>query len=265
LSEPNPLRKTFDQEARQYEQARPGYPAALFEDVIAFSGIPAAGRILEIGCGTGQATLPFAQGGYSIDCIELGERLAEIARKNLSAYPQARVWVGAFENFPIEDQSYDLVISATAFHWIDPAIGYHKVARALKPGGSVALFWNKHVQTQAGKSFFESVQNVYREVIPSKAKDYPGLPHPDEVRLSVQAEIEQSGQFGDVTVKKYKWDREYTSRAYIDLLNTYSDHISLEKGTRERLFEGIEKHIESQYGGRIVKEHLTILYLAKKK
>ena len=55
-------------------------------------------RILEIGCGTAQATLPFAERGYAIHCIELGANLAAIAKRKLSAYPKVQVSVGNLEN-----------------------------------------------------------------------------------------------------------------------------------------------------------------------
>src|SRR5436189_21759 len=125
------LRTTFDEVALLYDQARPGYPEALFEDVIALSGIPPGGRILEIGCGTGQATLPLARRGYRILAIELGENLAAVARRNLAAYPTVEIRTGAFEEWPVQECAFDLAVSATAFHWIDPTIGYAKVARAL--------------------------------------------------------------------------------------------------------------------------------------
>src|SRR3712207_5578274 len=85
----NRLATTFDEAASLYDEVRPGYPENLFEDVVSLSGIQAGGRILEIGCGTGQATVPFARRGYHIQCIELGENMAAVARRNLKGYPQA--------------------------------------------------------------------------------------------------------------------------------------------------------------------------------
>ena len=64
---------------------------------------------------------------------------------------------------------------------------------------------------------------------------------------------------------KYRWETEYTAQTYVKLLNTYSDHIALEKDTRIELFDSIENLIETDFGGRIVKEHLSILYLAHRK
>src|SRR5919199_3659463 len=117
------LRTSFDEVALLYDQVRPGYPERLFDDVVALSGIPPQGRILEIGCGTGQATLPFARRGYQIQCVELGASMAAVARQNLMDYPAVDFWVGAFESWPVESAAFDLAIAATAFHWIDPAIG----------------------------------------------------------------------------------------------------------------------------------------------
>jgi SAM-dependent methyltransferase len=258
------LRTTFDQDASLYDRVRPGYPSALFEDIIKFSEIPGDGTILEIGCGTAQATLPFAERGYAIHCIELGANLAAIAERKLSAYPKVHVSVGSFEEVPLDESTFDLVISATAFHWIDPKVGYQKVARVLKPGGALALFWNKPVQTQVSAGCFQSIQTVYERVVPEMAKRFPGLPHPDAIPTPVKDEIDRSGLFGEVTVLKYRWETEYTALAYVELLNTYSDHRALEAETRTALFDGIENLIETDFGGRIVKEHLSILYLASK-
>lgn len=255
-------RHTFDREAALYASVRPGYPEALFEDIITLSKIPVQGRILEIGCGTGQATQPFARRGYAVHCIELGTNLAAVARTKLAAYPQVTITTGAFEQAPLPEDHYDLVISATAFHWIDPGIGYPKITRALKPGGALALFWNKHVQAGNDAGFFQSVQKVYVSLAPELANNFPGLPRPDELSLPVEGEMVQSGLFGPVTVRRYSWQQDYTSQAYIDLLNTYSDHLALDPQVRARLLAGIREHIETHFGGRVVKEYLSLLYLA---
>src|SRR5437870_5484537 len=138
--ERNQLRATFDDVALLYDQVRPGYQEALFEDVVVLSGIPPGGRILEIGCGTGQATLPFARRGYRILAVELGANLAAVARAKLAAYPAVQVHIGTFEEWPVEERAFDLAIAATAFHWIDPAVRCRKTAAALRPGGALALF-----------------------------------------------------------------------------------------------------------------------------
>jgi len=262
----NRLRTTFDEAASLYDEVRPGYPEELFDDVISLSGIEPGGRILEIGCGTGQATVPFASRGYRILCVELGENMATVARRNLEGYPNAEVRTGAFEDVSLQEGAFDLAISATAFHWLDPAAAYLKVARALRDGGSLALFWNVHVHSDASEGFFEAAQRIYEREAPEIVgpKDHKGLPRPEDVPDRT-AEIEASGVFGDVIRRAYRWDETYDARGYLRVLNTYSGHRSLGDDTRGRLFRGIADLIDHSFGGRIVKGYLTTLYVAHRR
>ncbi len=263
VSERTRLRATFDEEALLYDRVRPGYPEALFDDVVTLSGIPPGGRILEIGCGTGQATVPLARRGYRILCVEIGENLAAVARRNLADYPLAEVRTGDFEYYPVPEGAFDLAVSATAFHWLDPVRAYPKTNRALRPGGAIALFWNEHVHTDASKGFFEAAQRIYEREAPEIVgpDDHRGLPRPYEVPDRT-GEIEGSGLFGDVKTRSYLWEQAYDAEGYTRLLSTYSGHRSLDNTSRKRLFRGISGLIERGYGGRIVKGYLSTLYVA---
>jgi SAM-dependent methyltransferase len=261
----NERRTSFDQVAALYNQTRPGYPNALFEDVIAFSNLRPNGQILEIGCGTGQATLPFARQGYSVCCIEPGASLAALAQQNLASYPSAKVLISPFETWVEAEASFDLVISATAFHWIDPAVRYSKAAQILKSNGAIALFWNKHVQTENSADFFQAVQAVYERIVPDMAQKFSGLLHPNAIPTPIKEELDHSNLFGTVVIHKYKWDRVYDAADYINLLNTYSDHRTLDNSIREALFLDIAELINVQFGGQLIKEYLTVLYLAHRK
>jgi SAM-dependent methyltransferase len=257
------LRTTFDSVASQYDMARPDYPAQMYGDIRALSGVPDGGDILEIGCGTGQATLPLATRGYHICGIELGENLAAIARRKLAAFPAVEIRVGPFESMPLDEQSFDLAISATAFHWIEAA-SYPKLARLLRPGGSVALFWNKHIASAVDGGFFERVQSVYRTHAPELYGEGKGLPAIEELRDET-ANLAATGLFGDFTVRQYPWTKPYGSEAYINLIDTYSDHRMLPRTRRQRLYDGITAMIENFYGGRITVQYLTILYIAHRR
>ena len=140
-------RTTFDSVAQLYDQSRPGYPEPLFDDIITLSGMPADGRILEIGCGTGKATRSFARRGYAMHCLELGENMAALAVHHCRDYADVRVEVTSFEDWPLEAGAFDLVFSAQAFHWIPPELAYAKSAAALKPDGCLALCWNLYPST----------------------------------------------------------------------------------------------------------------------
>src|SRR4051812_20711930 len=113
------LRETFEQAPELYDRVRPGYPDALFEDLEELAGLRPGSRVLEVGCGTGQATVALARRGYEIVAVELGAGLAGLARRNLAAFGAARVVNAAFEEWPLPAESFDVVAVATAFHWLD--------------------------------------------------------------------------------------------------------------------------------------------------
>jgi SAM-dependent methyltransferase len=254
-------RTTFDQVAQFYDEARPGYPGQLVEDVIALSGIPPDGRILEIGCGPGKATIPFAQKGYGMLCLELGAELAALTVAKCKPYPNVQVRNISFEEWPVERAAFDLVISAQAFHWIDPEIGYAKAAASLKDSGSIALFWNRYPPSDT--ALRRSLADVYRTRAPQLVTP-KGKGDLDALIEDIVDDIDASGLFGQVTVKRYPWSQEYTADQYIKLLNTYSDHRSLDERIRRDLFAGVQELIK-EYGGPISRPYLAVLYLASKR
>lgn len=253
---------SFDKDAQCYNQSRPGYPEALFDDILLFADMPVDGSILEIGPGAGQATLPFARRGYNMLCVEPGKNLAEVLRHNVRDYPQVKIHVGTFEDWNVELSSFDLVVSATAFHWLDSTIAYPKVRLGLKPTGTLALFWQKHVRGESDLGFFDAVQDVYWREAPELAKEGYTLPWSQEIEEAEKAEMEETGLFKDVTVRRYTWEISYNAESYINLLQTYSDHIALDEETRTRLFQDIADLINSKFHGHIIKGYAAILYLA---
>lgn len=259
-------RLIFDEDAPLYDDARPGYPEGLFDDLVALSGIPQGGRVMEIGCGTGKATVPLARRGYRMLCIELGPNLAAVARRNLAAFPEVEVVNADFESWPVEDGAFDLATSATAIHWIDESIRYRKIALGLKPGGAVAPFRNSHVHTDNDRGFFEEVQGLYERLAPENvAPDFKGLPRPEDLPAPEAGRIDATGLYGPVAVRRHPFEAEYDSASYTRLLMTYSDHRALAPDRRERLLGAIAELIDTKYGGRITKGYLATLCMARRK
>jgi len=263
VTHPDARRESFDQVADQYDSVRPEYPDVIYDEIEELSGARSGASVLEIGCGPGKASVALAKRGYRLHCIELGSHLAEIARAKLSAYPDARVEVGAFETLETRTR-YDLIASAQAFHWIDPSVRVARAAALLKPGGSLAIWWNRHVLIPADRGFFEEVQEVYRAVVPEAITlDLVKLRTPDQLRQPEREEIERSGLFPTIQTRTHLWDRTYTARDYVHLLGTYSDHIAIPAETRMKLLTGIEALIDRSYGGVITKGYLTVLHVAR--
>ena len=256
-------RRGYDRIARQYDQARPSYPAALFDDIVDYAKLGANARLLEIGCGTGQATLPLARRGYAIDAIELGARLAALAREKLASYPKVRVLNADFESLELPPQRYDLVYAATAFHWLDPAIRFRKAHKLLKSDGSLALFWHRPVMTGVSEDCLDALQEVYRRVVPAMARDYIMPPTPADARTEYEQLIPASGCFAQLQISKHYVLNRYGADEYIQLLGTFSDHIALPEAQRAQLFNEIIALINRDFAGAVPRETVAMLYLAR--
>jgi SAM-dependent methyltransferase len=250
--------QSFDRVAEFYDDFRPTYPPELVEAVIALSGLPPAGKILEVGAGTGKASLLFARRGYSIVCIEPGENLAAIAARNLKTFPGVQFEIIRFEDWPETAGVFDLVLSAQAFHWVPKEIGYAKAARVLKPHGHLALFWNMYPGFEG--QLAADLNKIYQEIAPELGSPFTATD--EEIQKRVH-EIEESGCFGPVTVRRFPWSMRYSTKEYLGLLNTYSDHLRLPEQTRERLFRSISEVVE-KLGGSIVRPYVAVLYIAEK-
>ncbi|MDQ2934432.1 MAG: class I SAM-dependent methyltransferase [Chloroflexota bacterium] len=253
------LRATFDQAAELYDRARPGYPSALFDDLAIEASLHAGSRILEIGCGTGQATVSLAERGYEIVCVELGAELAAVARRKLARFPSVEVAAAPFESWPLPPRAFDAVISATAFHWIDPAIRVTKSADALRLGGVLATISIHHV-AGGDERFFAAVQACYERWDPTTATARR-LPNASDI-ASNSDELDRSGRFGPVLFRRYEWEVTYSTGEYLDLLLTYSGHRALAPAAREQLLGCIGELIQTHFHGRVTKRYLTELRIA---
>ncbi len=257
------LRTTFESVAERYDAARPSYPQALLDDLVEVARVPPGGRILEIGPGTGKASVALAARGYSLVGVELGLQLAEVARRNLAPFAEAQVFVGDFEEWePLDpEERFDAVVAFTAFHWIAPEVRYAKPARLLRSGGALAVVETSHVVPADSDPFFAEVQADYDAVVPREGQRPPGPP--EEVG-DLREEIEATGLFPHVEVRRHLWEVEYTADEYLAVLGTYSDNLALPADQRDELFARIRARIGVAPGGSVTKSYLATLNVARK-
>ncbi|MAT95582.1 MAG: hypothetical protein CL608_00320 [Anaerolineaceae bacterium] len=251
--------QSFDSVADLYETYRPSYPAELIDDVVTLSGIQANGEIIEVGSGTGKATRLYARRGFSILCLEPGQNLIEVAKAQLSDYPQVRFERSRFEEWEANQRKFDLLISAQAFHWVPQEVRFVKAASVLKSQGYIALFWNMYPGMDGAIGYELDV--VYRKHAPELIKE--SVP-PEQLIQERTASLKAKPEFENVVVRTYPWAAQYETEAYLGLLNTYSDHLRLPEQRRLALFEAIAELIE-KHGGLIEKPYLAVLYMARRK
>jgi SAM-dependent methyltransferase len=258
MSESKPLSWQFDDAAQLYDEVRPRYPEEIIEHIIAFAALPAQGRVFEVGCGTGQMTLPFAQRGYTVVALDQGERLAALAAQHCQPYPQVRVVPCAFEAWQDIPASYDLFLSAQAFHWIDPTYGFARAAELLKPGGTLALVWR--LDRSQGSAFWQATEPIYNTYNPQTSSG--NLPLETKVDLYRQA-LRTSRQFTGMHEVSKASTQRYSGEEYLKLLHTFSDHRAMLEPNKSRFFEAISQVI-AQMGEKVSRDYETLVLLAKK-
>jgi SAM-dependent methyltransferase len=246
---------TFDGDAELYDRVRPGYPTALFDDLAALAGVGPGCRLLEVGAGTGKASVPLAQRGCRIVAVEPGANLAAVARRNLAGF-DAEVIVSTFEAWPLPTEPFDVVLAATAFHWLDPALRAVKTADALRPGGALAVVETHHV-LGGDEAFFEEVRRCYDRWGSPGPPGYAAADVPDEC-----SDVDSSGRFEEPLWRNYEWELTYPTANYLDVLMTYSGHRALPDESRRALLGCIADLMDNRFGGQVRKRYLTRLRLS---
>lgn len=249
----------FNRNVSGYDRYRPCYPDGLFKDIIDYSRISSISKLLEIGIGTGQATFPFIQQGCSVTAVESGRHLSDFVMRKYEMYSGFNVINADFMDCAFLGNSFDLIYSATAFHWLDTSKAYVKIFRYLKKKATVALFWNHPFSNRKDDKSNIASQSVYDQF--SFFRKNPV----EFTEKDCQPRIRELQNFGfeNIVAKLYKRTRVLTTDDYIGLLNTYSDHLALKKKTKEA-FERKMRTAIDKAGGKISIHDTIDLYLAQK-
>jgi ubiquinone/menaquinone biosynthesis C-methylase UbiE len=131
--------KVFNEVAAEYDRHRPAYPDALIDQACEVAGVGDGDRVLEIGCGTGQLTRSLLARGLRVAALEPGDQMIRLAEENLKGAGDVELLHTRFEDAQLPRGSYEAVFSASAIHWVDPDLGWQKIAEVLAPGGTLAL------------------------------------------------------------------------------------------------------------------------------
>lgn len=258
------LEWTFDTVASTYEKLRPGYVAELYKAILDYISIDENSNVLEIGSGGGQATAPMLMTGCQLTAVEYGEQFSELLKEKFKEFPTFSVITGKFEDTQLEDNMFDLVFSASAFHWVPEKIGYEKVFNILKSGGGFARFANHPYRDKGNPKLSAEIDEIYDEYYNKfHNKKREVLTEYTEAQAKDRALIAEKYGFTDIQYALFHRQRVFSAKEYIELLGTYSDHIAIEETIRRKFFSKIEEAI-NKYGGMITIYDTMDLQLARK-
>ena len=254
-------RDSFDSVADAFDRARPRYPERLVDDLVTLANIGEGARVLEIGPGTGQLGVPLAERGALLVAVERGPNLADVARRNLSRFEHAEVVVADFDRWDAPPASFDVVVAATSFHWLDPSTRVARCAAILRPGGSLAIVHTRWGVAQGDDAFFAASQTCYSRWDPNHDPTFRQIRPEDLARPCIDLAIPE---FAHVAHRRYLCAREYSAATYCELLGSFSNVLALEERRRTGFLACMSSLIDSQFGGRIVRHDLYDLCVARR-
>lgn len=243
-------RLVFGEVAATYDDVRPGYPAALIDDVLAFAGSPS--RALEVGAGTGKATLAFAARGVRVLAIEPSAEMAA----QLTPHPLVAVVQASFEDWE-PPARFPLMFSAQAWHWVRPEVARSKPRSCLDPGGVLALFWNRPQWADA--ALREALDAVYERLEPDLHERAPGYWGDRGRAADDERAAELRETYGALDVRTYEWVEPYSAERYRRLLSTQSNHRLLPPERIDALLDAVGEVI----AGGLELDYRTTLFLAR--
>ena len=244
----------FGADAGRYDRARPTYPADLVERIVAAS----PGRdVVDVGCGTGISSRLLAAAGCRVLGVEPDPRMAGQARKGGTA-----VEVAKFEDWDPAGRSFDAVVAAQAWHWVDLVAGAAKAAEALRPGGRLAVFWNAF---DPPRELREAFGDVYRRALPgSPVSGFWARPALDTYRAGGRRAADgmrQAGRFGEPEEWVADWARPYTRDEWLDLVPTLGGFRQFPENSQAELLAGLGAAVDAA-GGAFTMGYTTLAVTA---
>ncbi len=243
---------SFGQVAELYDQWRPGYPDALYADVLEFGrGV----QVLEAGAGTGRATVELARRRASVVAVEPDAAMAAVARRRTQGMA-VDFQESTFEDCIVATGTFDLVVAAQAWHWVDQDRGAAVAARALRPDGALCVWWNRPRDLTG--PVWDAIHAVYAEHAPALDRR-AGLRR----QPAIEEQVEPAPGFKHWTTHIYDWTATYDAESYSGLLQTHSDHLRLPAPRRQRLIDGVRTAITRAGAGWLEYCYRTVLLTAQ--
>lgn len=235
------LRGGFDADAAAYQRTRPVCPPEMFDDLTRLAGLAPGSRVVEIGCGTGQATVPLAERGLAVTAVELGASLAALARARTAHFPDVSVVTSTFEDWrPPDDRLWDAVIAVNSLHWVELRVRYARPAALLRPGGALVVAGLSWAQPADAHPFWSDVQEDYLAV------GFRGSPPPPPDQIPPwHLPREALGYFTEASSQRYPFRMTYSAADYLAQLSTQSGIKELGPATAADFLARVHRRLDA--------------------
>ena len=265
-SQRSDLGRVFNEVPELYDRVRPTYPTELFTDLVAITDLDNRSSVLEIGCGTGQATRSLALLGSSVTAVDLGADMAALARRRLDAFDNVEVETSSFEEWDDRGRRFHLLVAASSWHWVDPSVGWRRAHDVLEPGGWMALLGNVVVRRPSEPEVYAEAADLHERFSPGN-QDWGHPPLEDDVRTTDAGWglVEDPGDlFGPTIVRWYPMVQWFDGEGFADLLRTTSTYRKLDRDAREPLLDAIAERIRTRLGDRAPRRYLSVLRVGQR-
>jgi len=253
--------RVFDEVPELYDRVRPTYPDALFADLVAITGIDERSSVLEVGCGTGQATRSLAALGCPVTAVEPGSGMVALARWWLASFPNVEVETASFERWDDRGRRFDVLVAASSWHWVDPSISWRRAQEVLRPEGWMALLGNVVVRRPGEPEVYAETADLHERFCPGNP-DWGHPPLEADVRATTEGwgpPNDPGGLFGPTVVRWYPTVQWFDAEGFADLLRSTSLYRKLDNQVREPLLDAIAERIRQRMGGRAPRRYLSVL------
>src|SRR5580698_9025027 len=258
--------RLFNEAPELYDRVRPAYPPALFADLAAITGTGAGSPVLEVGCGTGQATSPLAALGYAVTAVEPGAGMAGLARQRLADFGTVAIETSAFEEWDDRGRRFELLVAASSWHWVDPAVGWGRAHAVQRPGGWMALLGNVVVRRPGEPEVYAQTADLHERYSPGNP-DWGHPPLEDEVRATGQGwgpGLDPGALFGPTIARWYPAVQWLDGTGFADLLRSMSPYRRLDPDVREPLLDAVAERIRTRLGDQAARRYLSVLQVGQR-
>ncbi len=173
--------QVFDDVAEEYDRERRGYPDGLVDAACAYGGLRPGDSVVEVGCGTGLLTSSLLGRGLIVDAVDPGANMIRLAERRVGEEAAVRFHHGRFEEVALPQRAFAAVFSATAFHWIEPSVGWARAAELLAPGGLLALLQYCDVHHASTADDWQALIDALATIAPGIAATWPELRDADTI------------------------------------------------------------------------------------